>query len=114
MCYFVLVSTVQLQAVSGKQSREKGGFGYKSSYILDAVLMSDRIKCLDDMSDVLEEHLGWETKHFLLPIFVLSIHLNFDTVRNMKTRAFHNTSHLRSLGMLVSPELRAHIMQQVT
>jgi hypothetical protein len=79
--YFVVASTVQLQAVSGKQSREKGGFGYKPSYILDAVLMSDRIKCLDDMSDVLEEHLGSEAKHFLLPILLFP--LNFDTVRDM-------------------------------
>ena len=64
-----MVSTGQLQAVSGKQSREKGGYGYKPSYILDAVLMSDRIKCLDDMSDVLDEQLGSETKDFL--VFIL-------------------------------------------
>ena len=42
----------------GKESRARGGAAYQPTYILDAVLLSDRIKTLEDMGDVISECPG--------------------------------------------------------
>ena len=53
------------QVTQGKQSRESGGLEYSPSYVLDAVLLSDRVKTLDELKDVAHECLSF----FLTPVW---------------------------------------------
>lgn len=43
---------------TGKESMARGSAAYKPTYILDAVLLSDRIKTLEDMGDAISECPG--------------------------------------------------------
>ena len=47
-----------LQVLKGRQSKKTGGLEYKPSYILDAVQLSDKLKNLDEMGQVISEFLG--------------------------------------------------------
>ena len=44
--------------ITGKERRARGSAAYKPTYILDAVFLSDRIKTLEDMGDVISECPG--------------------------------------------------------
>ena len=41
-----------------QQSKKTGGLEYTSSYMLDAVLLSDKVKSLDEMGEVVSEFLS--------------------------------------------------------
>ena len=47
-----------LVATAARESRPKGGFEYKIEYHLDAVILADRIKVLEDMPTVIKESLS--------------------------------------------------------
>ena len=46
-----------LKVTKGKQSRKEGGVEYMPTYILDSVLLADRLLRLEDMTDVIKECL---------------------------------------------------------
>lgn len=50
-----LFSQAPTQVVCGTQSREKGGREYAPAYILDSVLLADRLKVLEEMRDAVGE-----------------------------------------------------------
>ena len=52
--------TTWLKVVKGTRSKARGGKEYIPSYMLDAVLLSDRLKTLDDMGDAMKEFLAKE------------------------------------------------------
>ena len=58
ICSRLGVAVNSIQVVRGTQSRERGGTSYKPTYILDAVLLSEHIHCMDDMKQVVTEHLA--------------------------------------------------------
>lgn len=52
------VLTSSLEVVKGTKSRACGGFEYEPTFIFDAVMLSDRLKVLEDMPAVVNELLG--------------------------------------------------------
>lgn len=83
------------------ESRRRGGVRFRSVYMLDAVLLADRVKVLDDLNAVLQEPLGLDmcqVQSSRVPILLLRV----------------AAPHLRSLSMCLRTELVQHIMTQVT
>ncbi len=54
-----------LEATAGMASRPKGGLTYSPHYLLDSVLLSDRLLVKDDLQDTIKEQLGtYQTLEF--------------------------------------------------
>ena len=60
--YFCFLPTIgfafTFEVVKGRQSKKTVGLEYTATYMLDAVLLSDRLKTLDDMENVILEPLS--------------------------------------------------------
>lgn len=122
-----------LQVVKGTRGKSRvGGWEYMPSYMLDGVLLSDRIKTLDEMGDAMRELLAWKTCYvsffgvevgkFSFPRICSSsnittsklIHkLPLPVSQCLPTDALPGTQ-LRSLSMTLQPELCTHILLQVS
>ena len=50
-----------LKVTRGKQSRKEGGVEYAPHYMLDSVLLADRLLRLDEMTNVVKEYLGHDS-----------------------------------------------------
>ena len=126
---------LQLKAVAGRQSREKGGREYAPSYILDAVLLADRLKILDDMREAVDEPLAYHLNFKIYSDLLVRFEFMFgsfsakqlhsklqdyrkENIHGMALFSFpHNTgcptrNQIRSLSLMLSPELCAHIASQ--
>ncbi len=71
------VAVNSIQVARGTQSRERGGTSYKPTYILDAVLLSEHIHCMDDMKQVVTEHLAFF-------VFIFFLHTTFKFERSLR------------------------------